>query len=118
MSEPITTLLADLVRAYEREVNPASSWKDTALTKDEFDTATKEYRAAKEWLLTRCSGDESTNAKLTAALENIQQQAMDHPCFYVGAFERRDITELCKIGGDICDWTMIAIVAADALEHK
>ena len=43
-------LLADLVRAYEREVNPASDWTETALTEDEFATATSEYRAAKEWL--------------------------------------------------------------------
>jgi len=43
-------LLADLLRAYEREVNPAYDWTETALTQDEFAYATKEYRAAKEWL--------------------------------------------------------------------
>jgi len=43
-------LLADLVRAYQREVNPADDWTQTAMTKDDFDEVTKEYRAAKEWL--------------------------------------------------------------------
>lgn len=43
-------LLADLVHAYEREVNPASDWRETALTEDEFELATREYRAAKQWL--------------------------------------------------------------------
>lgn len=52
-----TRLLADLVRAYDREVNPSSDWTQTALTEDEFSTATKEYRAAKAFL--------SANDKLT-----------------------------------------------------
>ena len=43
-------LLADLVRAYEREVNPASDWTQTAMTKKDFEQATKEYRTAKKWL--------------------------------------------------------------------
>jgi hypothetical protein len=42
--------LKGLVKAYEREVNPASSWENTALTKDEFDSVTKEYFHAKEIL--------------------------------------------------------------------
>lgn len=46
----IASLLRDLVLAYEREVNPASDWRDTALTEDEFMKATAEYRAAKQWL--------------------------------------------------------------------
>ena len=46
-------LLHDLVKAYRREVNPADSWRDTALTEKEFDKATKEYRAAVEYLKMR-----------------------------------------------------------------
>ena len=44
------SVLADLVRAYQREVNPADDWMQTAMTKENFDDVTKEYRAAKEWL--------------------------------------------------------------------
>ena len=43
-------ILLNLVRAYEREVNPTSDWQDTALTQEEFDEATKEYRSAIDWL--------------------------------------------------------------------
>jgi hypothetical protein len=45
-----SVLLADLVRAYEREVNPVNDWTQTAMTQEDFDAATKEYRLAKEWL--------------------------------------------------------------------
>ena len=40
-------VLADLIAAYEREVNPAQDWRDTALTYSEWLDATAEYRAAK-----------------------------------------------------------------------
>ena len=40
-------VLADLIAAYEREVNPAPDWRDTALTYSEWLDATAEYRAAK-----------------------------------------------------------------------
>lgn len=53
---------------------------------------------------------------LIAALTEIRRRAMDHPCFAVDCFERRDIAGLCELGGDICDWTMVAIVADDALK--
>lgn len=46
----IRSLLSSLVSAYEREVRTTNDWTDTALTKEEWDDATKEYRAAKEWL--------------------------------------------------------------------
>ena len=42
-------LLKNLVSAYEREVNPASKWQDTALTEEEFNEQTKAYREAKEY---------------------------------------------------------------------
>jgi len=51
MKTEFQKVLKDLVMAYEREVNPSCDWKDTALTKEEFEDATKEYRRAKEWLI-------------------------------------------------------------------
>uniref|UniRef100_A0A6M3L882 Uncharacterized protein n=1 Tax=viral metagenome TaxID=1070528 RepID=A0A6M3L882_9ZZZZ len=56
--------------------------------------------------------------KLKEALGTILNMAMDHPCFYREAFEKRAIGTLVEIGGDICDWTSIAITAADALGDK
>jgi len=53
--------------------------------------------------------------ELVSALEEIRKMAMDHPCFDADCFERRDIEGLCEQGGDICDWTMVAIHASDAL---
>ena len=50
MKTEFQKVLRDLVLAYEREVNPAKHWYDTALTLEEFDYSTKEYRRAKEWL--------------------------------------------------------------------
>jgi len=55
---------------------------------------------------------------LTAALLDIQCRAKEHPCFDADCFDRRDIDLLCEQGGDICDWTMIAILANDALKEK
>lgn len=57
MAIRFSDLLADLVRAYEREVNPANDWTQTAMTKEEFEESRKEYQAAKEWL--------SANAKVS-----------------------------------------------------
>jgi hypothetical protein len=52
------------------------------------------------------------------ALQEILNEASDHPAFDRSAFESRDIDSLVKQGGDICDWTMIAIIAADALSNN
>lgn len=53
--------------------------------------------------------------RLVSALEEIRKTAMDHPCFDADCFDRRDINGLLKQGGDICDWTIVAIHADDAL---
>jgi hypothetical protein len=50
------------------------------------------------------------------ALEKIRKMAMDHFAFDKDLFDSRDIDELVMRGGDICDWTMIAIIADDALQ--
>ena len=50
-------------------------------------------------------------------LINIRQMAWEHPMFDQAAFDKRDINGLVTVGGDICDWTMIAILADDALER-
>ena len=57
-------VLADLIAAYEREVNPAKDWRDTALTYSEWLSATAEYRTAKA-VLDSLAKSES---------ENIQQE--------------------------------------------
>ena len=60
----------------------------------------------------------SEKTKLDAAIEalaEIRRMAMEHPAFSLDAFEQRDIDALCEEGGDVCDWTMIAIHADDGL---
>lgn len=54
--------------------------------------------------------------KLIEALVKIRTTALDHPCCDPIMFEKRAIDELCDIGGEVCDWTMIAIDADDALK--
>lgn len=58
-----------------------------------------------------------SNGKLIAALIEIRRRAMESFCFDSDSFSSRNIDELCENGGDICDWTMIAIEADDALEE-
>ena len=53
--------------------------------------------------------------ELLKALKAIRNQAMEHPMFNLEAFEKRDWYSLCDVGGDECDWTGIAITAADAI---
>jgi hypothetical protein len=60
------------------------------------------------------------NDKLQIAIDtlrNILKTAKDHPCFSGDHFESSDIDGLCEIGGDICDWTVLAITANDALSE-
>lgn len=52
---------------------------------------------------------------VVSALIEIRKMAMEHSCFDADCFERRDIDGLCDQGGDICDWTMVAIHADDGL---
>lgn len=54
--------------------------------------------------------------KMVKSLERIREMAMEHACFDLELFESRNIDELVNVGGDVCDWTMIAIIASDALE--
>lgn len=56
--------------------------------------------------------------KLKNALLEIRQKAMEHPAFDEEAFEKRDIESLEREGGDIFDWTRIAILADDALKGR
>ena len=51
------------------------------------------------------------------SLELVRNKAQEHPAFYNDAFNNRDIEELVREGGDICDWTMIAIYADDTLKE-
>lgn len=52
---------------------------------------------------------------LLNALVEIRQSLSDRMMFDEDAFERRDIDGLCKTGGDVCDNTMLAILADDAI---
>lgn len=53
--------------------------------------------------------------QIVEALTEIRKMAMEHPAFYEDAFKERNIDALVEEGGDVCDWTMIAILADDAL---
>ena len=57
--------------------------------------------------------------KLEACMEALQRifdMAANHPAFDEDIFDSRDWDGLVDIGGDICDWTTIAIIAADAMK--
>lgn len=56
--------------------------------------------------------------RMRVALRTALLEVMDHPLFDEAMFEARDIKALCKVGGDICAWTGLAITLADALEGK
>lgn len=54
--------------------------------------------------------------KAQKSLQAIMSLAKSSLCFEQDLFESRDVDALCKIGGDICMWTMVAIHADDALK--
>ena len=56
--------------------------------------------------------------RLKRVLEGIKGRAMDHAAFDEDAYLRHDVEGLCKKGGDVCDWTMLAIVAHDGIRDK
>jgi hypothetical protein len=62
------------------------------------------------------SGNSCRLDGMIASLKNIQEMAMDHPSFNSELFLNRDFYKLTDIGGDECDWTMIAIIASEGLE--
>ncbi len=53
---------------------------------------------------------------LLDALKRIRSMALEHPCFDLEKFEQRDWDGLTEEGGDVCDWTGLAIIADDALK--
>jgi len=53
---------------------------------------------------------------LVSALKSIREKARGSFCFDEVCFNYRDVESLAKQGGDICDWTMIAIESDDALK--
>ena len=56
--------------------------------------------------------------RMRSALSDILKMSQQHACFDGVAFDKRDIQSLCDQAGDICDWTMIAILAADGLNEE
>lgn len=62
------------------------------------------------------SNQEKINA-LRVALNDILERAIDHPAFDIDCYKARNVCDLVKIGGDTTDWTMVAILAADAIEE-
>lgn len=61
--------------------------------------------------------DSEKITNLRVALNDILERATDHPAFDIDCYKARNICDLVKIGGDTTDWTMVAIIAADALEE-
>ena len=61
---------------------------------------------------------QNENTRLKMVLEGIKQRAMDHAAFDEDAYRSRNIEQLVKKGGDVCDWTMLAIVAHDCIYDK
>jgi len=53
---------------------------------------------------------------LMEALQIILNRAKNHPAFDEQIFDDRDMDALIKFGGDVCDWTLTAIEADDALK--
>lgn len=60
----------------------------------------------------------SKEAVMEKALQEILRMAMDQATFWQEAFDSRDMDGLITEGGDVCDWTVIAILADDALKGK
>lgn len=59
-----------------------------------------------------------SKARLVLALKEIRTMAKDHFAFDEDLFKARDVNALANEGGDTCDWTMVAILADDALNGK
>jgi hypothetical protein len=49
-------------------------------------------------------------------LYDIRKTAMDHPAFDITLYKSEDIAGLADAGGDVADWTVIAIQANKAME--
>lgn len=77
------------------------------------DHAPDGYPAVQMWQIIMLCDAVTT---LTEALKQIKMMAVDHPCFSELHFDMRDIDDLATIGGDVCDWTVIAIEADNALK--
>ena len=54
--------------------------------------------------------------RMKRALISIRARAKGHPAFDVELYDRRDLSALEDVGGDVFDWTVTAIEADDALE--
>ena len=61
--------------------------------------------------------EENTSQVLIDALKQIRSQALNHPCCDLNKFEQRDWDGLVDEGGDVCDWTGLAITADEALKE-
>ena len=55
------------------------------------------------------------NRILLDALDDILARALNHPMFDMELFDAQDLEALYHVGGDTCDWTMIAIIANNAI---
>lgn len=55
---------------------------------------------------------------MKVALQEILYRATGHPAFDKELFDSRDMDALTAEGGDVFDWTVIAILADDALKGK
>jgi hypothetical protein len=52
------------------------------------------------------------------ALQEILDMAINHPAFDGELFQLQDLQTLADVGGDVYDWTMVAIIAQNALTGR
>lgn len=64
------------------------------------------------------TGVKTAMETLEEALREIRRIATEHFRFDQDCFERRDMNALAEQGGDVCDWTTIAILADNALNES
>lgn len=56
--------------------------------------------------------------ELESALKQIHEVLLEHPNCDQDLYDQTDLAQLAEIGGDVCDWTVMAIIARDALARK
>mgnify|MGYP000942104944 FL=1 len=64
------------------------------------------------------TGGKTAVDALEEALREIRRIATEHFRCDQDCYERRDMNALAEQGGDVCDWTTIAILADDALNES
>jgi len=118
----MSTKINELLGRWETEITARCRIAEKAENAGDYDRAMRSVTHAET--LRMCL-DELTLAnaenvvqqeRMKKALESIRDTAKAHPCFDGDCFERRDIDELEKVGGDVSNWTLVAIEAEEGLQ--